>query len=196
MQNHKTTAPTGSATRLALAIVFSLACVFVSPAEAQDKKSAEEKPKTEKKKEKSPDDEQVIPKDAAVDARVWGAVVYATNAELEKTDAKAPKGLPDLGKRLGKIKQFKDYKNFQIIGQHTQNVFSEYTNWVVPSKELFLNIDSKGPAGKDAINLHVQLWRRTKVLVKTDTTLKKGSPLVIGGPKWRDGQLIFVLLLK
>ena len=46
------------------------------------------------------------------------------------------------------------------------------------------------------MNLHVQLWKRTKVLVKTDTTLKQGSPLIIGGPKWRDGQLIFVLILK
>ena len=26
---------------------------------------------------------------------------------------------------------------------------------------------------------------RTKVLVKTDTTLRKGSPLIIGGPRWR-----------
>ncbi len=38
------------------------------------------------------------------------------------------------------------------------------------------------PADDGGINLHVQLWRRTKVLVKTDTTLKKGSPLIIGGP--------------
>ena len=151
---------------------------------------------TKKEKEKSPDDDQVIPEDAAVDAIVWGAVVYATDADIKDTDAKPPKELPDLEKRLAKIKQFKAYKNFQVIGQHEQKIFSEYTNWVVPSKELFLNVDSKGPAEKEGMNLHVQLWRRTKVLVKTDTTLKKGSPLVIGGPKWRDGQLIFVLLLK
>jgi hypothetical protein len=34
------------------------------------------------------------------------------------------------------------------------------------------------------------------VLVKTDTLLQPNSPLFIGGPKWRDGQLVFVLLLK
>ena len=97
---------------------------------------------------------------------------------------------------MGSIKEFSTYERFELIGQHTQKIFSEYTNWVVPSKELFLNVDSKGPAEDGGINLHVQLWRRTKVLVKTDTTLKKSSPLIIGGPKWRDGQLIFVLLLK
>ena len=168
---------------------------------AQEEKEAEpkeEKATTEKEDKKDPNDKPTIPKNAAVDAIVWGAVVYATG-DGKKTNpgAKAPPEIPDLNKRLGKIKGFEAYKNFEIIGQHTQKVFSEYTNWLVPSKELFLNIDSKGPTeGGGGTNLHVQLWRSTKVLVKTDTTLKKGSPLIIGGPNWRDGRLIFVLILK
>ncbi|MFT5105064.1 MAG: hypothetical protein ACI9UA_000682 [Pseudoalteromonas tetraodonis] len=167
---------------------------------AQEKDAAAPKPEPKEtaadkseREAKDPNAKPNIPKNAAVDAIVWGAVVYA------KADGKAQaatKELPDLEKRLGKIKGFEAYKSFEVIGQHTQKVFSEYTNWLVPSKELFLNIDSKGPAADGGMNLHVQLWRRTKVLVKTDTTLKKGSPLIIGGPKWRDGQLIFVLLLK
>lgn len=146
---------------------------------------------------KDPNSKPKIPENAAVDATVWGAVVYAkSQASGDGKPKKMPEDLPDLAERLGKIKQFSGFKEFEVIGQHTQKVFSEYTNWVVPSKELFLNIDSKGPAENGGMNLHVQLWRQTKVLVKTDTTLKKGSPLIIGGPKWRDGQLIFVLLLK
>lgn len=148
---------------------------------------------------KDPDAKLDIPKNAAVDATVWGAVIYATESPSAKRGdqvAKLPQELPDFAERIGKIKAFSGFKHFELIGQHTQKIFSEYTNWVVPSKELFLNVDSKGPAEDGGINLHVQLWRRTKVLVKTDTTLKKGSPLIIGGPKWRNGQLVFVLLLK
>ena len=40
------------------------------------------------------------------------------------------------------------------------------------------------------------IWQDEKVLVKTDVTLKKGSPLFIKGPKWRNGRLIFVLVLE
>jgi hypothetical protein len=172
---------------LAIALSCGLAC-------AQEDGAAKTEA-TAKKKEKDPNAKPQIPKDASVDAIVWGAVIYATKAD-KKAGAKPPQELPDIDTRLGKIKGFRDFKSFEVIGQHTQKVFSEYTNWMVPSKELFLNIDSKGPADEGGVNLHVQLWRRTKVLLKTDTTLKKGSPLIIGGPKWRDGQLIFVLMLK
>lgn len=183
-----------------LIVALALVC-GIAPAPAQDSAN---QPAAKAEEKKDPNAKPQIPENAAVDATVWGAVVYATrdkqdNKPIEKgakPDVKSQKELLDLKIRLSKIKLFKDYKSFEVIGQHTQKIFSEYTNWVVPSKELFLNVDSKGPAEDGGMNLHVQLWRSTKVLVKTDTTLKKGSPLVIGGPKWRDGQLIFVLLLK
>ena len=176
---------------LKLALTFAMLCGI---APAQDDQKPNE---TRVEVEKDPNTKPKIPKDAAVDATVWGAVVYATSRNRDgDAKTKGQKQIPDLEERLGKIKGFEDYQSFELIGQHTQKIFSEYTNWVVPSKELFLNVDSKGPTGDGGMNLHVQLWRRTKVLVKTDTTLRKGSPLIIGGPKWRDGQLIFVLLLK
>ena len=178
-----------TAHRLAIAIAFLGGSAIAQDESKADKTAAA----TSKVAEKDPNAKPQIPKDARVDATVWGAVVYAKKGG---ESSKMPKELPDLDKRLGKIKQFADDKSFEVIGQHTQKIFSEYTNWVVPSKQLFLNVDSKGPAKEGGMNLHVQLWSRTKVLVKTDTTLKKASPLIIGGPKWRDGQLVFVLMLK
>ena len=103
-----------------------------------------------------------------------------------------PADLKDLLKRLGKV--FK-YECFEILGDHTQDIFRQYESWVVPSKELYLKLDSKGPAAKGGLKLDLQFWRLDKVLVKTDVVLRPQSPLFIGGPKWRDGQLIFVLLL-
>jgi hypothetical protein len=131
----------------------------------------------------------------ATDGKVWGALVYATSdaKDLTGSGEKPPAEFADLTKRLAKVFP---YQHFEILGQHLQDVFREYESWVVPTKELFLKVDSKGPAKDGGMNLHLQFWREQQVLVKTDTTLRPGSPLFIGGPKWREGQLIFVLVLK
>lgn len=128
----------------------------------------------------------------ATDGKVWGALVYATTdaAKLTGSTEKLPSGQKDLFERLGKVFPF---THFEIIGQHMQDVFREYESWVVPSRDLFLKIDSKGPAEVGGMNLHLQVWREQQVLVKTDAVLHPGSPLFISGPKWRDGQLLFVL---
>lgn len=130
----------------------------------------------------------------ATDGKVWGALVFATNEAAGSGSAEQPPAnLADLPMRLGKVFP---YKRYEILGQHLQDVFREYESWVVPSKDLFLKVDSKGPASGGGINLHLQFWRDQQVLVKTDAVLRLGSPLFIGGPKWREGQLIFVLVLQ
>lgn len=129
----------------------------------------------------------------AKDGSVWGALVFASNTKPATPAPAATEDFPNLAERLGKVFPF---TNFEVLGQHSQVVFREYESWVVPSKDVFLKLDSKGAAPKGGLNLHVQFWQGQQVLVKTDTLLQPNSPLFIGGPKWRDGQLIFVLLLK
>ena len=133
-------------------------------------------------------------KKPATDGKVWGALIYGSPAGAGAAVAKGdlPKDLQDLPVRLGKVFAF---SHFELLGQHTQDVFREYESWVVPSKDLFLKVDSKGRAQGGGINLHLQFWQEQQVLVKTDAVLRERSPLFIGGPKWRDGQLIFVLML-
>ncbi len=128
----------------------------------------------------------------ATSGKVWGALIYATNGKATAMPASVPADLKDLPKRLGKVFHF---SKFEILGEHTQDVFRQYESWVVPSRELFLKLDSKGPAVGGGLKLNLQFWRQEQVLVKTDTILRPQSPLFIGGPKWRDGQLVFVLLL-
>ena len=79
--------------------------------------------------------------------------------------------------------------------QHQQDIFREFESWVVPSQDLFLKIDPKGPADQGGVNLHLQVWREQQLLVKSDAVLRAGSPLFIGGPAWKSGRLIFVLSL-
>lgn len=132
-------------------------------------------------------------KPAARDGSVWGALVYASAANPDKPKPTDPVEFPDLSKRLAKAFP---YERFVVIGQHTQVVFREYESWVVPSRDVFLKMDSKGSTVDGGLNLHLQFWQGQQVLVKTDTVLRPSSPLFIGGPKWRDGQLIFVLELQ
>lgn len=131
----------------------------------------------------------------ATDGRVWGALIFATNNAAQLTGAKeqASAQLPKLDERLAKVFPF---KHFEILGQHQQDIFREYESWVVPSRDLFMKIDSKGPADKGGVNIHLQVWREQQVLVKSDAVLRAGSPLFIGGPPWKDGRLIFVLSLE
>ena len=131
----------------------------------------------------------------ATDGHVWGALIFATNDATQLTGAKEPihAELPRLNERLAKVFPF---KHFEILGQHRQDIFREYESWVVPSRDLFMKIDSKGPADKGGVNLHLQVWREQQVLVKSDAVLRKDSPLFIGGPPWKEGRLIFVLFLE
>ncbi len=130
----------------------------------------------------------------ATDGKVWGALIYATDDAAKLTGVKNDKPGPvkNLEARLAKVFP---QKHFEILGQHTQDVFREYESWVVPTADLFLKVDSKGPDAAGGIHLHLQFWRQEQVLLKTDALLRPQRPLFISGPKWRDGQLLFVLLL-
>ncbi len=131
----------------------------------------------------------------AKDGQVWGGLMYAASKPPPTTlGHPVPQEMGDVVKRLEKV--FPAYSHFELLGQHNQVVFREYESWVVPSREVFIKVDSKGTMKDGGLNLHIQFWQGQNVLVKTDTVLRKGSPLVIGGPKWRDGQIVFVLVLR
>lgn len=140
----------------------------------------------------SPAPATVVPVKAATDGNVWGGLVYATDKRPDEP-SNEPADFPKLFQRLAKVFP---YKYFVILGQHNQVIFREYESWLVPSKDLFVKLDSKGVAKGGGINLHLQFWQGQQVLVKTDAVLRPSSPLFIAGPKWRDGRLIFVLELK
>lgn len=137
------------------------------------------------------------PAAAAAEAQVEGMLFFASNdatppAQEEKVTLEAGL-LENTTKRLARAF---NYQHFHLIGRHTQKVFKEYESWVVPSKDLCLKMDSRGPAEGGGINLHLQLWQDKKVLVKSDTVIRKERPVFLGGPNWRGGRLIFVVILK
>lgn len=145
--------------------------------------------------------QEPTPSTAAIQAQVDGLLFFATDEAVPTASEGAKKEeqtidgavLANLRTRLAKAFP---QKNFQLLGKHTQKVFKDYESWVVPSKELCLKIDSRGPGKDGGLNLHLQLWQDKKVLVKSDATLKMGQPIFIGGPPWRKGRLVFVVLQK
>jgi hypothetical protein len=139
----------------------------------------------------------------AMKDRIWGVMLYASDVESEIgsaiADARNPERFDVLMARIRKVCKF---KNYRLLGQHNQPILKQYATWIVPSKDFFLEIDSKGEAKGGGQNLQLQLWqkelergKKDKVLVKSDAILKEGSPIIIKGPRWRGGRLIFVLEL-
>ena len=127
-------------------------------------------------------------KEEYLDSTFWGALIYAKN-EGSKSGVGG-----ELEIKLKKA--FKAFKSFEFLGQHTQrNVFKEYVNWVVPSEEINLGFESKGRIKNGGVKLLLKLWRKKKVLLKSDLSIFPDKPVMIMGPKWRDGKLIFVLEL-
>jgi hypothetical protein len=136
------------------------------------------------------------PTPAAAEALVDGLLFFASKDATTPlpNDNKVtldPAVAQSLSLRLSKVFKF---PHFHLIGRHTQKVFKEYESWVVPSKDLCLKIDYQGPAERGGLNVHLQLWQDKKVLVKSDTVISPGQPVFLGGPKWRGGRLVFVVM--
>ena len=119
----------------------------------------------------------------------WGALIYASQGKTDK---------PINAKLSSKLKKaFPSFQSFELLGQHTQeNVFKEYVNWVVPSNEINLGFESKGLAEGGGVKLLLKLWRKKKVILKSDLIIYPDKPILIYGPEWKEGRLIFVLEIQ
>ena len=124
---------------------------------------------------------------------VWGGMIFAV---AEKKDAHGKAGgklKPDIEKLL--TKAFPKYKSFQVLREEIQPVYEAYESWVFPKNRLMLRLDSRGKTGPGVIRMDIQLWQNKKVLVKTDAAVGKSSPVIIEGPPWGKGRILFVLRL-
>jgi len=127
------------------------------------------------------------------EAKAWGALVYAGDGGVEGLGPGVSK---QFGAVEGQLKKLFKTERLVLLAEHIQEIFKEYESWVVPSKELYLKVDSRGPVEGGGTQLGLQVWQGSKVLVKTDAVLVKDKPLIIGGPAWRGGRLIFVVVLQ
>lgn len=137
------------------------------------------------------DDREARP-DAKED-RIWGAVVFATN---EKSPKEAPGQLEPIA---GRLRRVFGYNQFEIIGSASEKIDDQDESWLVPSPTFKLGVRARKSRSKEARGgylLNLRLYHEKRPLVDTEAKLAPGSPLIIRGPQYGKGQLLFVLQIQ
>src|SRR3712207_4293067 len=101
---------------------------------------------------------------------VWSALVMANNRP-EPTPIPA-----ELNKLQGTLKRFFNYNQYQVIGQSRQELVTGEEDWQASSKFFSLHLQAKPPS-KSPYRLNLQLFQDEKLLIETEATLSKRSPL-------------------
>ncbi|MEO5753754.1 MAG: hypothetical protein ABIR38_03515 [Chthoniobacterales bacterium] len=127
--------------------------------------------------------------EARAEENVWSGLVVATNVAR-------PNAPPSQMHQLrGTLQRTFGYNQFELIGQSRKTLRSGEENWLATSKHFSLHVDSRG-ATRDGYRLKLLLYQDRQVLLETDATLSKRSPLVIKGPQIGAGQLLLMLVVQ
>ena len=119
---------------------------------------------------------------------LYGALIVATNVEH-------PPPPPDeLRSQAESLHTVFGYNEFRLLGQKRKLVSKGTEDWLVPSRQFFLRVDTKNPvAGGYALGL--ELLKEDRVIVEADVKLNRDRPLFIRGPLVGQGQLIILLMV-
>ena len=128
-------------------------------------------------------------KPARAGKKVWSGLVVATNAARPRP---APAEVHQLDRTL---RQTFGYNQFEVIGQSRKALQSGEANWLAVSKHFSLHVDPRG-VSSDGYRVNLQLFQDRQLLLETDATLSKSSPLVIKGPQIGAGQLLLLLVVQ
>ncbi len=119
---------------------------------------------------------------------LYGALILATNAEH-------PAPVPEeLRTQAANLHTVFGYNEFRVVGQRRKLVTKGTEDWLVPSRQFFLRVDTKNPvAGGYALGL--ELLKEDRVIVEADVKLNRERPLFIRGPFVGQGQLLILLMV-
>jgi hypothetical protein len=120
---------------------------------------------------------------------VWSGLVVATNSPKPQPPP------PEMHRFAGSLRRTFGYNQFALIGQSRKTLESGEENWMAKSKHFSLHVDARG-AHLNGYRLKLQLFQDRQVLLETDATLTKSSPLVIKGPQVGAGQLLLLLIVQ
>src|SRR5215831_15919805 len=103
---------------------------------------------------------------------VWSGLVIATNVTHP---APIP---PEMHRMKSALERTFGYNQFEVIGQARKTLRSGEENWLASSKHFSLHVDSRG-ATRGGYQLKLDLYQDHQMLLETDATLSKRSPLVV-----------------
>lgn len=124
---------------------------------------------------------------------------YATDGD----GADAPERIADTTREASRLepvlREAAKAGKFLLIGKHSAPVQSRFSIWLKPSPQFPLQLENTGTTADGGLSLYWILWQKEQLptkdreLVKSTTILTTKAPLVIVGPKWRSGRLVFVV---
>ena len=119
---------------------------------------------------------------------LYGALIVATNVEHPTPPPE------ELRSQAASLHTVFGYNEFRLLGQKRKLVSKGTEDWLVPSREFFLRVDTKNPiSGGYALGL--ELLKEDRVIVEADVKLNRDRPLFIRGPLVGQGQLIILLMV-
>ena len=119
---------------------------------------------------------------------LYGALIMATNSAHPATPP------AELNGQAENLKTVFGYNEFRVLGEKRKTVTTQSEDWLVPSREFFLRVDTERPVpGGYALGL--KLLRENRVLVEAEWKLNRNQPLFIRGPFVGQGQLLILLMV-
>lgn len=126
-------------------------------------------------------------------ARAEGDVLYGALIMATKSDHPTP-APEELRGQAASLQTVFGYNQFRLLGQKKKSVVTGTEDWLVPSREFFLRVDTKNPL-PNGYALGLNLMRDDHVLVSADVKLSRERPLYIRGPFVGEGQLLILLMV-
>lgn len=124
----------------------------------------------------------------AQDETLYGALILAT-----KVDYPAPPP-EELRGQAASLRTVFGYNEFRVLGHRRESVKKGTEDWLVPSRQFFLRVDTKNPVTGGYL-LGLELLKEDRVIVQADVKLNRERPLFISGPLVGQGQLIILLMV-
>jgi hypothetical protein len=121
---------------------------------------------------------------------IWSALVLATN---EEHPAAISTDIEKYGKQL---KSIFGYNQYELLGQHVEMMNNPSEHWLIPSKDFFLQVESKKSEKPGFYRLKLDLYEEQKLLAGMEARLSGQNLLFIRGPFYGKGQLIIILMMK
>ena len=119
---------------------------------------------------------------------LYGALILAT-----KADHPAPPP-EELRSQAASLRTVFGYNEFRVLGHRREMVKKGTEDWLVPSRQFFLRVDTKNPVAGGYL-LGLELLKEDRVIVQADVKLNRERPLFISGPLVGQGQLIILLMV-
>ena len=119
---------------------------------------------------------------------LYGALIMATKVEHPTPPPE------ELHTQAANLQAVFGYNQFRLLGQKRESVTKGTEDWLVPSKQFFLRVDTKNPM-PNGYSLGLELKRDDHVIVSADVNLNRQRPLYIRGPFVGEGQLLILLMV-